>query len=67
MESIRTPRGPSHRKIIDLGKLDLPRDDWKTLANRIEDILCVQQTFFTPPIISKAWLTIMPNSFGKRR
>ncbi|MCL0089009.1 IS1634 family transposase, partial [Dehalococcoidia bacterium] len=38
-----------HRKIIDLGKLDLAKDDWKTLANRIEEILCGQQTFFTPP------------------
>ncbi|MCL0058332.1 transposase [Dehalococcoidia bacterium] len=49
MESVRTPRGPRHRKIIDLGKLDLAKDDWKTLANRIEEILCGQQTFFTPP------------------
>ena len=37
MESVRTPRGPRHRKILNLGKLDIPKEDWKTLANRIVD------------------------------
>jgi transposase len=49
MESYRTPRGPRQRKIIDLGHLDIPRDDWKVLADRIEELLCGQQTFATPP------------------
>jgi transposase len=49
MESYRTPRGPRQRKIIDLGRLDIPKDDWKVLADRIEELLSGQQTFTTPP------------------
>jgi len=49
MEAYRTPRGPRQRKILDLGQLDLPKDDWKTLADRIEELLSGQQTFATPP------------------
>jgi transposase len=49
MESFRTPRGPRQRKIIDLGRLDIPKDDWKLLADRIEELLSGQQTFTTPP------------------
>jgi len=48
MESVRTPNGPRQRKIIDLGKLELPRDEWKILANRIEEIISAQQTFAMP-------------------
>ncbi len=48
MESYRTPRGPRQRKIIDLGHLELPKDDWKILADRIEELLYGQQTFNTP-------------------
>jgi hypothetical protein len=39
MESVRTPKGPRQRMLLDLGKLDLPQDQWKTLANRIEEIM----------------------------
>ena len=49
MESYRTPRGPRQRKIIDLGRLDIPKDDWKALADRIEELLSGQQSFSTPP------------------
>ncbi len=45
MESVRTARGPRQRLLLNLGKLDLPRQDWKTLANRIEEILSGQQSF----------------------
>ena len=48
MESFRTPRGPRQRKIIDLGHLDIPQDDWKILADRIEELISGQQTFVTP-------------------
>lgn len=48
MDSVRTPRGPRQRILLNLGKLDLPRSDWKTLANRIEGILLGQESFFTP-------------------
>jgi transposase len=49
MEAVRTPRGPRQRIILDLGKLDLPREDWKTLANRIEEIFSGQQTLLMIP------------------
>jgi transposase len=49
MESYRTPRGPRQRKIIDLGHLEIPKDDWKILADRIEELLSGQQAFTTPP------------------
>jgi transposase len=48
MESYRTSRGPRQRKITDLGHLDIPKDDWKILADRIEELLSGQQTFNTP-------------------
>jgi len=49
MEAVRTPRGPRQRIILNLGRLDIPREDWKTLANRIEEILSGQQTYLIPP------------------
>jgi len=49
MESFRTPRGPRQRKILDLGRLDLPKEAWKVLADRIEELLSGQQSFTTPP------------------
>jgi transposase len=49
MEAYRTPRGPRQRKILELGQLDLPKDAWKILADRIEELLSGQQTFATPP------------------
>ena len=39
IESVRTPRGPRQRVVINLGQLDLPKEEWKELANRIEDLL----------------------------
>lgn len=48
MESVRTPRGPRQRILLNLGRLDLPRSDWKSLANRIEEILLGQESFFIP-------------------
>ena len=44
MESYRTEKGPRQRTLLSLGKLTLPRDKWKALANRIEEIICNQQT-----------------------
>jgi transposase len=49
MESVRTPRGPRQRIILNLGRLDLPTEEWKTLANRIEEIVSGQQSFVAPP------------------
>ncbi|RKY23297.1 MAG: IS1634 family transposase [Planctomycetota bacterium] len=39
IESVRTPRGPRQKAVINLGQLDLPKENWKELANRIEDLL----------------------------
>ena len=39
IESVRTPRGPRQRVVINLGQLDLPKEKWKELANRIEDLV----------------------------
>ena len=42
MESYRTSRGPRQRTILNLGRLDLPKQEWKLLAGRIEEILSGQ-------------------------
>ena len=39
IESVRTRRGPRQRVVINLGQLDLPKENWKELANRIEDLV----------------------------
>lgn len=49
MESVRTPKGPRQRILLNLGQLDLPRSDWKALANRIEEVISGQESFDTPP------------------
>src|SRR4030042_1002443 len=49
MESIRTPKGPRQRIILNLGFLDIPREEWKTLANRIEEIVVGQESFLSLP------------------
>jgi transposase len=46
MEAIRTPKGPRQRIVLDLGRLELPRDRWKTLADRIEQILSGQKSLW---------------------
>ena len=48
IESYRTDRGPRHRTILNLGKLSLPKDQWKILSDRIEEIV-VGQTSLIPP------------------
>jgi hypothetical protein len=42
VESYRTEKGPRQRRILDLGKLTIPKSKWKNLANRIEEILSGQ-------------------------
>ena len=49
VEAVRTPKGPRHRTLLNLGTLDISKDEWKTLANRIEEILTGQQSLFAPP------------------
>ena len=39
------PKGSRQRIVLNLGKIEIPRDEWKSLANRIEEILTGQQRF----------------------
>ncbi len=39
IESIRTPKGPRQKVVMNLGTLDLARDKWKELADRIEQLV----------------------------
>lgn len=43
LESYRSSRGPRHEILLNLGRLDLPKDQWKSLADRIEQILSGQR------------------------
>ena len=47
VESIRTPNGPRQRLLLNLGFLDLPRDQWKELANTIESELHGEKSLFS--------------------
>jgi len=44
MESVRTPRGPRQRLLLNLGTLEIPSEQWKDLANRIEELYLGQQS-----------------------
>ena len=49
-ESVRTERGPRLRFILNLGtNFEFPKDQWKELANRIEEIVTGQETLFEYP------------------
>ena len=46
VESIRTERGPRQRVILNLGTdFNLSKDQWKELADHIEEIITGQNTF----------------------
>jgi len=62
VEAVRTPRGPRHRIVLDLGHLDLPQDQWKPLANRIEEILSGQESFHAP----EASVEALAQAFARR-
>ena len=50
VESIRTERGPRQRDILNLGVgFDLPKEQWKDLANCIEEIITGQETLIDYP------------------
>ena len=52
VESVRTPNGPRQKNVLNLGRLDLPKDKWKELADAIEDELHGQQNLFIDPEIN---------------
>jgi len=50
VESVRTERGPRQRVLLNLGTdFNLPKEQWKDLANRIEEIITGQSSIFTYP------------------
>jgi transposase len=50
VESIRTQRGPRQRDILNLGvDFDLPREQWKALANCTEEIITGQKPLIDYP------------------
>ena len=56
IESIRTPSGPRQQIVLNLGRLCLPEEKWKALANCIEGFLANQKILFSgdPEIEAKA-------------
>ncbi|MCG6878772.1 MAG: IS1634 family transposase [Deltaproteobacteria bacterium] len=52
VENIRTQKGPRQRLILNLGRLDIPPEQYKELANCIEGLLTGQTSLFgsTPDI-----------------
>ena len=46
VESYSTIKGSRHRTILNLGKLDIPKEKFKLLADNIENILSNQINFF---------------------
>ena len=50
VESYRTERGPRQRDILNLGVgFNLPKEQWKDLANCIEEIITGQKSFIDYP------------------
>ena len=50
VETIRTPKGPRQRLILNLGVLDVPQEQFKELANAIEALLYGQLQLFDADI-----------------
>jgi transposase len=46
IESYRTEKGPRQRTILNLGKLDIPKEQWKMLADQIENEIAGQQSLY---------------------
>ena len=47
VESYTTDSGSRQRTVMELGKLDLPKSEWKKLAHALESILSGQQTLLS--------------------
>lgn len=70
MESYRTGAGPRQRTILNLGKLDLPQQQWKLLAHRIEQILTGQQPLEPPDqhieVLAQHYAPLVEQRDGRR-
>ena len=49
VESVRMPRGPRQRILLNLGTLEIPPEEWKELANRIEALYLGQLEIYPAP------------------
>jgi hypothetical protein len=49
LESYRSSRGPRHEILLNLGRLELPKEKWKSLADRIAGILSGQRQLTALP------------------
>lgn len=49
LESYRSSRGPRHEILLNLGRLELPKDQWKSLADRIAAIVSGQRPLSPVP------------------
>jgi len=47
VENVRTANGPRQRLVLNLGKLDLPKEQYKEMANCIEAMLTGQKQLFS--------------------
>ena len=54
LESVRTEKGPRQKFFLNLGKLELPEEEWPLLAKRIEEIIRGQEKLFAgSPVIER--------------
>lgn len=49
LESYRSSRGPRHEILLNLGRLELPKEQWKVLADRIAGIVSGQRSLSPVP------------------
>jgi len=52
VESYRTEKGPRQRVVMNLGKLKLPRSEWRKLAFSLESRLAGQGTLVEEPLVA---------------
>jgi transposase len=49
VESVRTSKGPRQRNLLNLGRIDIPKEEWRLLANRIKELVYGQQGMISSP------------------
>jgi hypothetical protein len=68
VESYRTRKGPRHRVVMNLGKLKIPRSEWRKLAFALESRLAGQGTLIEDPhIVSEAERVLANYDFYRLR
>jgi len=68
VESYRTQKGPRHRVVMNLGKLKIPRSEWRKLAFALESRLAGQGTLIEDPhIVSEAERVLANYDFYRLR